>query len=164
MLQLAKSLGELRFGELMELYVQDNLEHGRELWPDEPEERRIMLSEQAFYAYLRDDFFKTPGAVYALWEAYGQYVSALRLETHRAGLLLEALTTREDQRQKGYATALIRAVLESRAGEKIYSHVNKHNIPSLKTHENCGFQIISDHAVYLDGSVNDRSYTLCHMG
>jgi len=30
----------------------------------------------------------------------------------------------------------------------------------LRTHEKCGFQRILDYAVYADGSVNDRCYTL----
>ena len=88
MLHLARNLTQLRFGSLMEIYEEANREHGQMLWPDEPEMRQIQLSEQDFCRYLNGGFFRTPGAVYAVWEAGGQYVSALRLEPYRDGLLM----------------------------------------------------------------------------
>ena len=109
MLHLARNLTQLRFGSLMEIYEEANREHGQMLWPDEPEMRQIQLSEQDFYRYLNEGFFRTPGAVYAVWEAGGQYVSALRLEPYRDGLLMEALETTPEQRRRGYAAALIQA-------------------------------------------------------
>ena len=107
-------------------------------------------------------FFPTDGVVYAIWEAEGRYVSALRLEPYRDGLLLEALETAPDQRRKGYGRRLILSVLEQFPGVKIYSHVHKRNLPSLAIHEKCGFRRISEQAVYIDGSVNSRACTLCY--
>lgn len=162
MLIVAKKLKELAFGKLMEVYIEGNLENGQELWPDEPKNRQLALAEQEFYQYLQQVFFKTDGAQYLIWEENGRYVSALRLEPYRDGLLLEALETAPDLRRKGYAAKLILAALEHAAGAKIYAHVHKRNVPSLRTHEKCGFVKILDYAVYADGSVNDRCFTLCH--
>lgn len=162
MLYLARSLSQLQFGSLMAVYADANRENGRESWPEEPEMRQIQLAEADFYRYLSQVFFKTPGAVYAVWEENGRYVSALRLEPYRDGLLLEALETAPEQRRKGFAAALIQAVQGFLGGKtKIYSHVDKRNLPSLKVHEKCGFRRIADYAVYVDGSVNQKVYTLC---
>lgn len=160
MLIIAKKMRDLAFGQLMEIYIEGNLEKGQELAPEETEARQIALGEQEFYQYLKQVFFRTLGAVYAVWEENGKYVSALRLEPYRDGLLLEALETAPEERRKGYATALIRAALAQTGDAKIYSHVAKWNTASLKTHEACGFQRILDHAIYADGSVNQRSVTL----
>ncbi|MGM9550277.1 MAG: GNAT family N-acetyltransferase [Faecousia sp.] len=167
MLLLARSLKELRFGSLMEIYIEGNREHGQDAWPDEPEMRQIQLSEQDFYRYLREAFFRTTGAVYAVWEAGGQYVSALRLEPYRDGLLMEALETAPEQRRRGYAAELIQAVqetLKQQGAVKIYSHVHKQNTASLKTHEKCGFRPIADYAACADGSVSRKMYTMCYEG
>ena len=145
----------------MSVYAESNSENGQEFWPEESSHRQIALAEQEFYSYLRQVFFKTDGAFYAVLEQDGQYVSALRLEPYRDGLLLEALETAPDHRRKGYATVLVRDVLEHTGNIKIYSHVGKRNFASLRTHESCGFRIVSDFAVYADGSVNQRCYTLC---
>ena len=164
MLIVAKKLRELSFGKLMEVYQEGNLENGRIHYPDEPENRQIALAEQDFYQYLQQVFFRTDGAVYFIWEEHGKYVSALRLESYRDGLLLEALETAPAERRKGYAGKLIQAVQERFAQEKIYSHVSKRNISSLRTHEVCGFRKIADNAVYADGSVTSRSCSLCWEG
>lgn len=165
MLKIAKSLNALSFGALMEIYIDANKENGAELWPEEPEMRQIQLAEGNFCRYLSDCFFPTPGAVYAIWEVNGNYVSALRLESYRDGLLLEALETAPEERRKGYAAALIQAVqawLKEQGSVKIYSHVSKRNTASLRTHEKCGFQRIAEQAVYIDGSVNQRACTMCY--
>lgn len=125
-------------------------------------DRQLELAEQDFYQYLREVFFPVPGAVYCIWQEENAYVSALRLEPYRDGLLLEALETAPGERRRGYAEALIRAVLERFAPTKIYSHVGKRNYPSLKTHEKCGFRRALDYAVYVDGSVNRHCCTLVH--
>ena len=163
MLYLARSLSQLHFGSLMAVYADANRENGRIFWPEEPEMRQIQLAEQDFYRYLSQVFFKTLGANYAVWEENGRYVSALRLEPYRDGLLLEALETAPEQRRKGYAAALVQAVqlsLRQSGSVRIYSHVDKRNLPSLKTHEKCGFRRAADYAVCIDGSINQKMYTL----
>ena len=162
MLKIAVSMKDLSFSRLMEVYREGNLENGADRWPELSEDRRLLLAEQDVYDYLHETFFRTRGASYAIWEEEGKYRSALRLEPYRDGLLLEALETVPDCRRRGYAVELIRAVLERYANVKIYSHVGKRNAASLSVHEKCGFRRIQEHAVYIDGSVNDRCCTLCH--
>ena len=161
-LTVARSMKDLSFGKLMEVYMEGNLENAQDFWPDEPVSRQIALAEQDFYQYLQQVFFKTDAAVYLIWEENGSYLSALRLEPYRDGLLLEALETAPEYRRKGYAARLVQAALVYAGGVKIYSHVGKKNEASLRTHEKCGFIKIQDHAVYADGSVNDRCFTLLH--
>lgn len=160
MLITAKSLRELNFGALMTVYEDGNRENGAEFWPDLEENQQILRAENDFYQYLQEVFFAQPDAVYCIWVSGGRYVSALRLEPYRDGMLLEALETAPQHRRKGYAEKLIRESTARLDGIKIYSHVGKKNIPSLKIHEKCGFQRILEHAVYVDGSVNQRSCTL----
>ncbi len=150
MLKIAVKLNDLSFSNLMEVYIEGNLE-----------KEDLLQAEQDFYQYLREVFFRTEGAVYCIWEEQGRYVSALRLEPYRDGWLLAALETAPEQRQKGYAGKLIGAVQEYYPDRKLYSHVSKRNVPSLKTHEKCGFRKILDYAVYADGSVLRSSVTLC---
>lgn len=160
MLQIAHKMKELSFGALMEIYRESNEENAEDFWPHEPPECRMALAEQDFYDYLSRTFFAVPGAFCALWEEGGCYVSALRMEPYQDGFLLEALETAPDQRRKGYARELIRAVLKTMDHGKIYSHVSKRNVASLRTHETCGFRKILDHAVYADGSVLTGSVTM----
>lgn len=165
MLIVAKSLAQLDFDALMEIYVEGNREHSAELWPEKPEEEQLILAKRDFRRYLEEQFFPQPGAVYAVWEAEGQYVSALRLEPNRDGLLLEALETIPEQRRKGYAVTLIRAVqswLREQGKGKVYSHVSKRNTASLRTHERCGFRRFLDYEVCFDGSVNPNAYTMLY--
>ena len=162
MLIIAKNLKGLSFGALMNVYEESNRENAAEFWPDMSVGQRLLQAEQEFYQYLQEGFFTVQEAKYCIWQISGKYVSALRLEPYRDGWLLEALETAPDQRRKGYAEALIRAVLERCGNTKIYSHVGKHNEASLRVHEKCGFQRILEYAVYVDGSVNSRCCTLIH--
>lgn len=167
MLIIAGSMKELSFGMLMDVYTEGNLENGGELWPELPEGQRLLRAEQEFYRYLTEVFFSTSGAFYAIWEYEGRYVSALRLEPYRDGLLLEALETAPGLRRRGHAETLIREVqrmLEAQGPVKLYSHIHKRNLPSLRIHEKCGFRRISEIAVYIDGSVNGRCCTMGYDG
>ena len=161
MLSIVSKISQLDFSALMEIYEEGNRENGAELWPELPEGLQMLNAEQAFHQYLRECFFVTPDAVYCIWQDKGKYVSALRLEPYQDGLLLEALETVPCCRHKGYASALIMAVLECFDGQKIYSHVSKRNTASLRTHEKCGFCRVADHAVYADGSVMQNHVTFC---
>ena len=161
MLYIARKLKELDFRQLMDIYEEGNLENASELWPEEPVGQQLLLAEQSFHQYLRECFFPTEGACYCVWTEKGKYVSALRLEPYQDGLLLEALETKPAERRKGYAEALLRAVLTEVGERKLYSHVSKRNTPSQAVHEKCGFRRILEHAVYADGSVYTNSCTFC---
>ena len=161
MLILAHSLRELRFGELMSVYAGSNREKAED-WPDLPPMFALQQAEEEHRAYLQEVFFQTPGAVLALWEEAGKYVSALRLEPYRDGMLLAGLETAPAYRNRGFACALIRALQAETGFTRIYSHVGKRNKPSMKTHEACGFRMISDRAVYISGNVDSRCWTLLY--
>ena len=114
--------------------------------------------------YLQEDFFRRRNTCLCVWETSEGYQSALRLEPYRDSLLITALETKPASRRKGYAQDLLNAVLEHLRHmqcTRLYSHVEKCNIPSLKLHQKCGFQIHSDTARYIDGTVTQNSYTLC---
>ena len=162
MLVVMKSMRELKFSQLMGVYEESNRENGEEFYPELPEGQQLLRAEQDFHQDLRECFFRTEGAMYAVWTEQGDYVSALRLEPYQDGLLLEALETAPNHRRKGYAAALIRAVLELPEISKVYAHVHKKNIASLRTHESCGFRRVLEHAVYIDGSVRTNSCTYCY--
>ena len=155
MLLIAKRLEELDFSALMDIHCEGNLEKAEEYG-----DGGLLRAEREFYDYLREDFFRQQGAFYAVWTEQGSYVSALRLEPYKDGWLLEALETAPDYRKKGYAKALMIAVLEYMDQSIIYSNVSKRNEASLRTHYACGFQKHLDHVVYLAGSVTNRGVTL----
>lgn len=157
------NLKELNFGQLMELYGGGNRENAEYQYPGDDLNIGILKSEQDFYQYLQEVFFTTEGASYAVWEEHGCYMSALRLEPYRDGLLLEALETHPGYRRRGYAKTLISAVLEvlKQSGiSTVYAHVDKRNEASLRAHVSCGFRRVAEQAVYIDGSVNRRGCTL----
>ena len=156
MLQVYASMAELPFGKLMEIYAQSNRVRGQH-WSGEPDNYSTVLAEQEFYAYLRQCFFTLPSARYFLWEEQGRKVSALRCEGYRDGLLLTALETAPDCRGKGYATSLLKAVLQYLGKGKIYVHIHRSNEASLTVHQRCGFVKIKSGARLLDGSYS-REY------
>lgn len=164
-LYVISSMAQLNAEQLMEVYLEGNIENGEVFFPDISREEQIKKAETSFIDYLRQDFFYQKGAAYYVWEAEGTYRSALRLEPYMDGLLLEALETAPDSRRKGYAYSLITAVL-SYLKEKnvsvVYSHVGKRNAASLKIHEKCGFYRIKESATYIDGTVTQNSCTMCY--
>lgn len=154
MLHIARSLRQLQFSQLMEVYIEGNLEKVEE-------GLSLLEAEQDFYQYLRDVFFPTPGALYCVWIEGGTYVSALRLEPYQDGWLMEAVETAPQHRRRGYARKLIHSVIQTPEFTKIYSHIHRDNTASLCLHEACGFRKWLDYGVYIDGSVNHRTLTYC---
>lgn len=159
MLYLAYKFHQLNFAKLMEVYAEGNKENGKLFFPELSENEQLLRAEQSFCRYLSEIFFRTDGALCAVWEEEGCYCSALRLEPYQDGLLLEALETAPAFRRRGCATALLRAVRQSFPG-KIYSHVHRQNTASLAIHRKCGFVQVLDYARYIDGSVARNAVTL----
>ena len=124
MLHLATKLQELNFSQLMAVYEEENRNNGEQFFSQFPTEEQIFLAEQSVYQYLKEYFFAIDGALSAVWIENGRYVSALRLEPYEDGLLLTSLETAPEQRRKGYAEKLIRAV-QAQFPQKIYSLVSK---------------------------------------
>ena len=161
MLYLATKLREVDFSALMGVYEEGNRKNGALVHPGLPQGQQILRAEQSFHQYLKEVFFPTAGAVYAIWVENDIYVSALRLDPYEDGLLLEALETAPAHRRKGCAEKLIRAV-QAEFPQKIYSHVSKKNTASLAVHQKCGFRQVLDYAKYIDGSVVRSAVTLCY--
>lgn len=159
MLLIAKSLRELDFRQLMDVYEDGNRENAQEQYFQLPVEQGVGEVEQDFYAFLKESFFRCSDAFYGIWTVDGCYVSALRMEPYRDGWLVEAVETKPECRRKGYARALMQAVCSFLQKGKMYSHIHKKNLPSVKLHEGLGFVLCSDRAVYIDGSINDRCAT-----
>lgn len=165
MLQIYCSPNMPELGRLSKVYEQSICNDSRLLNRSIPENVRLLQAQQDFYVFVRF-FLRECNGIYAVWTERDLYVSALRLEPYRDGLLLEALETAPTERGKGYATALINAVilhLKENGYTKIYSHVDKNNLSSLAVHQRCGFERIMEHAVYADGSVLCSSCTLCKI-
>ena len=120
-------------------------------------------AESDFYDGVMD-FFTAKNVFYAVWEVDGRFVAALRIEPYSDGLIVSGLEVKLDVRKNGYGSALISAVIEylhDSGCQKLYSHVDRSNAASLRVHEKAGFQKIMNHAVFLDGAVSSRTYTLC---
>ena len=165
MLLVAASLHELSFPKLMEVYAQSNRENGEDRYPGETLDRQLALAEEDFRDYLSQVFFAAENVRYFVLEEAGRYISALRLEPYEDGLLLEALETAPAFRKKGYASALIektQAYLKEQGSIRLYSHVSRNNIASLRAHEKRGFRKILDYGRYIDGSINRRTVTLLY--
>lgn len=163
MLKLIHSISGLRFSNLMEVYSESNTMNGMEQYAHLADVEQLNAAEMDFYHYLHSVFFRQENSFYAVWEASGKYLSALRVEPYLEGYLLCALETHPLERGKGYARNLIQGVtryLAEQGSGIIYSHVSKKNGASLGVHRACGFEIIKDHAVYSDGSVLSNNYTL----
>lgn len=154
MLQLILKRKDIDFIKLLDVY-QDNTEKSGS-WEAQ------FRAENRFREDL-DNFFVTKDAFYALWVLEGCYVAALRAEPYKDGYLIAGLQTAAHARGKGYATNLLNEVvsyLKREGNFPVYSHVDKRNQPSLAVHKKCGFQVLYDYGVYLDGSVFLTSYTL----
>ena len=161
MLISADTFEKLDFPALMDIYVEGNVENGEYFWPEETPEHQLELAVEKFRSYLVDGFYGTKHGIYWIWEEGSRYISALRLEQHQDGLLMEALETRPDCRRMGYAKKLIQAVLNNLPeGTRVFSHVHKNNDPSLETHRSCGFTKALDYSICSDGSVYDREVTM----
>jgi RimJ/RimL family protein N-acetyltransferase len=153
---------ELPFEQLMSLYAESNQHRAMRQYPHETLARGMALVEQDFSDYLRNDFFVAAGAMYCLWMEEGEYVSALRLEPWKDGLLVTALETAPAYRGKGYACALLTAVqsmLAQQGASRLYSHIEKGNRASIRVHGKCGFRKISDIAALLDGTITAQMET-----
>lgn len=163
MLKIIHSASDMDFQQLCDIY--------EEYFTQNLMDRHIEVSafallreQQEFYDFLLD-FFRADGSIYAVWMDNERYCSAVRLEKYLDGYLLAGLETATNMRRKGYATNLIKSIIEYCEANRslpIYSHISDSNIPSIKVHKNNGFCAIKDFAVYLDGSVDHRSKTYCY--
>ncbi len=165
MLQIVHSMKALSYPELKSIYFESIMERGYRDYPGLSEYQRHFEAEQDFYFYLQD-FLKQADSFLALWVPEGVPAAALRCEPYRDGYLIEGLETAPQQRNRGFASQLLQAVVNELRKSvccPVYSHIAKDNGQSEKVHLKCGFRKISDMAVYIDGSADYRCNTFCYQ-
>lgn len=164
MLKIAYRAADLDFGQLCRVYRESIQSSGMLDYPHYSNEEQRFLAEQDFHSFLWC-FLKDKAAFYGIWVVNDRYMAALRIEPYRDGFLLEGLETDPHERKKGYASALVRAVLsylKENEQTRVYSHVSKKNYPSVAVHEACGFYKHLDYAAFVDGSVSYDAWTFCY--
>lgn len=162
MLLKIREFSQIDTRKFLDIYAESNRENAEDFFPGEDIGAAVKKVETGFIEFL-DEFFSKPGNTYWILEEDGLWVSALRLSLIGPGsYYLEALETRPDSRQKGFAVKLMKAVtdeLKAFGPFVIRDCVSKRNVPSIKTHEKAGFCIVSDAGRdYLSGDENDREY------
>ena len=166
MLRKIMKYSDLDERKLMDIYSESNYDNTEYFYPDEKDkEKAVKLVETNFCDFLKNDFFKREDSVYWIYEENGEWLSALRTNMVEPRLFyIEALETPPEIRKKGYAAHLINLVLENLKKEgsfRVCDCVSKKNTASLKTHEKCGFKIVSDKGYdYLSNEESDRDYSL----
>lgn len=161
MFQILTSPSQLNYEKIMQVYQQSIQQSGVENYPDLEDNRQLLEAEQDFYLYL-NTFLRQKDSFCAVWVEEGSYISALRIEPYRDGVLIAGLETAPTRRKMGYAKKLLSATVQYLDGKnipKIYSHIHKNNIASVKTHISCGFVCAFDYAAFVDGSVDYQSRT-----
>ena len=166
MLKKIKEYSEIDAGKLMDVYAESNLENTDYFFPEETDkEAAVRKVEEGFLDFLENEFFKLDDAAYWILEKDREWVSALRTCRISDGLYyLEALETRPDQRGKGYGSMLLSGVTEALKKEgpfRLCDCVSKKNTASLRTHEKCGFRIVSEEGYdYLNKDRDPYDYGL----
>ena len=151
---------------LMDIYSESNFENTDYFFPDEEnKELAVQKVETGFLDFLKNEFFSQNEAAYWIFEENGVWHSALRTcKVLNGPYYLEALETQPDSRKKGYASLLLLSVLDvlKKGGSfRICDCVSKKNPASLKVHEKCGFQIVSENGYdYLQNEEDDHDFGL----
>ena len=152
--------------KLMDIYSESNFENTDYFFPDlEDKKEAVRKVEEGFLGFLKDEFFSQSGSEYWVLESDGVWVSALRQSRIEDGLYyLEALETRPDCRRQGHAVHLLDGVIDElkKAGPfRICDCISKRNTASIKTHQKCGFSIVSEAGYdYLLNESDDHDYGL----
>lgn len=150
--------------KLMALYRESNRENTDYFYPElTDKEEALKKAEQEYLRYIKNDFLSAGSNEYWILEENGVWVCALRLYKIRDTLYyIEALETHPDFRKMGYAKQLLSGVIEAlkkRGPFRLCDCVDKKNPASLKTHESCGFAVVSDAGYdYLSNEASDQDY------
>ena len=160
------SYSDLDKRKLMDIYAESNFENTEYFYPDETD-KKVALNkvESGFLDFLKEEFFKQTKATYWVLEKDGMWVCALRTCEIQPGLYyLEALETNPGCRQNGYGSFLLSGVLEIMKADgsfRLCDCVSKRNTASLKTHDKCGFQIVSEEGYdYLHDEADKHDFGL----
>ena len=166
MLLQIKNYSEIDTRKLMDIYEESNFENVDYFYPDEVDKNvGVKKVEAGFLDFLKNNFFKQEEATYWVLEENGVWVSSKRTCFIKPDILyLEALETMPKERNKGYGYKLLSLLIEEVKKEgrlRICDCVSKKNIASLKTHEKCGFKIVSDKGNdYLNNDIDDHCFSL----
>ncbi len=154
--------------QLMSLSAEGNRENADYFYPEmEDREAAVRQAEKDFLHYLENDFFTCPGRTYWVLEKHQKWVSAVRLYQLKPDFYyMEALETHPAYRRKGLASQLLHEVIRTlqwKGAFQLRSCVSKKNIASLRAHERCGFQIVSDEGFdYLHDEPDERFWGLAY--
>ena len=160
MLVIARSMQELRWEEICQIYEEGFRLRGKQAYPFLTENEQILRTQEDTYIYLQDEFYSQNGAYYAFWVEDGRWICALRMRPYQKGLLLDALETAPAYRNQGFAQKLLREVLlQIPADTCVYSRILRRNKASVRVHLRCGFQKHKPFAVFLDGSFHTDADT-----
>ena len=166
MLRKINRFEDLDTRALMDVYAESNFENTDYFFPNDTDKAEAVRKVEAgFLDFLRTEFFTREGNVYWVLEENALWLSACRISAVRPGLFyLEALETRPDCRKQGCALRLLTGVLEEMKRDgpfRLCDCVGKGNRASLKTHEACGFRIVSEAGFdYLQEEADNRDYGL----
>ena len=166
MLLKIKNYTDLDDRKLMDIYAESNFENVDYFYPDEVDKSvGVKKVVAGFLDFLKNNFFKQEEATYWVLEENGIWVSAARTCFIKPDIIyLEALETMPSERNKGYGSKLLFELIEAlkKGGYfRLCDCVSKKNIPSLKTHEKCGFKIVADVGNdYLNNDVDDHCFSL----
>lgn len=150
MLKILKSLRDLDYPQLLSVYRE---QLGKSA---------VREAEVAFYEDL-SLFFANKSNMCCLWAPQGRYTACVRVEPHSDGVLMTCLETAPECRRRGFAYALVNAVLQECSQEGCrcaYVHIVKNNHPSIHLHRKVGFRVVSDSARLVDGTVSQNYITM----
>lgn len=166
MLLRITNYADLDTRKLMDVYSESNMENTDYFYPGETDKQAAVAKVEAgFLQFLETEFFKLPKATCWIWEENGEWLSAARTcEIHDRLYYLEALETCPNCRKKGFGSRLLSVILEALKAEgafRLCDCVSKNNTASLKTHEKCGFRIVSEEGYdYLHEESDDHDFGL----
>ena len=166
MLLEIKNYSDINERKLMDIYEESNSENVEYFYSEEKDiAEGIRKVEAGFLDFLKNNFFNLDEATYWVLEEDGVWVSAARTCFIKPDIIyLEALETMPSKRNSGYGYKLLSKIIESLKTYgflRLCDCVSKKNIPSLKTHEKCGFKIVDDKGNdYLNDDVDDHCFSL----
>ena len=127
------------------VYAEASYEIAKEKHPEMQDLSKTIREEEYYFVEkFLGKFMSKNENTYYVWKVDGEWVSALRLTKLDGFYFMEALETVPEHRKRGYASDLIKAViqkLEDKENVVIRSNVRKTNTASLETHQKCGFVI-----------------------
>lgn len=167
LLEFKQMTKEEMYRMVHEIYIEASYEIAKEKYPElEDLTEAIREEEYYFVEKFLGKFLSKHENTYYVLEEEGQWVCALRLTKLDGFYYMEALETAPEQRQKGYASKLIKEVIKfvKQNGEtSIRSNVNKTNDASLATHKKCGFEIVEENGInYISGEQRNNVYGMLY--